>query len=162
MGYNIHIGEAYIKYLPEDNYIYIAVIDTKQDTAPDFGFNDVSGKSNSRYPNYTQMSDFCKDAGIYELFYDEYEGLLKQHPGCRPITQKHLQQIVEARVRWEKEHPNCKEMLPYAKDEPSGLDYFEMIKFSEKFDWTYARLVWYEFWFDWALKNCKMPSIANG
>jgi len=161
MSYDIYIGEPHIEYYPEDGYMKISVEHISLETAPDFGFGDISGKSNGRHPGYSQMHDFCRTSGLYELFFDEYNGFLRPHPGCKPITQEHLQVIMEARVKWEKEHPNCKENLPSPDKEPKGLDWSGLDEYSKKYDWTYARLVWYEFWFDWALKNCKMPSIAN-
>lgn len=164
MGYNIYIGEEEMKHYPEDGIDELGVKEIILDNAPEFGFVDISGKSNGRFPGYSQMSKFCKTTGLYELFYDEDNGLLHPHPGCRPITQEHLDTVVGARKNWEEIHPNCKELLPTKDKEPdytrSDLTFED--RTGSQYDWVYARLVWYEFWFEWALKNCKKPSISNG
>lgn len=162
MSYNINIGEPEIEYYPEDGYMKMSVKEDTAENAPEFGFGDISGKGNGRYPGYSQMSEFCNETGLYKLFFDEEDGLLRPHPGCRPITKKHLAQITKARGEWEKEHPDCKNLLPTKDKEPEEpMDFMREEEESDKYDWMYARIIWYEFWFDWALKNCKMPSISN-
>lgn len=164
MSYDIYIGEAKINYYPEDGYMELGVKDIELDNAPEFGFGDISGKSNGRFPGYSQMSKFCETVGLKELFYDEESGFLRPHPGCKPITQDHLEIITKAKEKWEKEHPNCKELLPTKDKEPANyfyIDFDTREQEEKKYDWIYARLVWFEFWFKWALKSCKMPCISN-
>jgi len=165
MSYDIYIGEPEIKYYPEEEYMKIGIKRETHPDAPDLGWGDISGKGNSRHPGYCQMADWCRTVGLYDLFFDEESGLLRSHPGCRPLLPKHLEEVRQALKLWEEKNPGCKEKFPSEDKFPSNykdLNYDEQTKIDEQFDWMYARLVWYEFWFDWALKNCKMPSIKNG
>lgn len=146
MSYNIGIGEAQIVYITQDykdyeplTYCYIQAIGAKRDDAPNLG--DASKNGNYRYPSALQFLDFCNKSGLYELFLNKEYGLLRNNFGAVPIIKDHLRQITEARERYEKKYPEeVKRGL-----QPTGL---------------YGRLVWYEFWFKWALENCKMPVIS--
>lgn len=153
VGYDIYIGEA--ETIDGEIRIERAI----QDAAPEFGFGDISGRGNSRHPGYSQMTEFCKATGLYELFFGKNSGLLRTHPGCCPIGQEHLESIREAKEKWEEGHPNCKELLP-TKDKEPALNRNDERE-GNQYDWFYARLIWYEFWFEWALMNCRKPTIAN-
>lgn len=168
MGYSIVIGEAAIEYSNEygDSYAYITAEGQKVNNAPCFGFSDISGKSNERSPGYGQMSDWCRNVGLYGLFFDKDDGILRHHPGCVPLEKRHLDVVIEAREKWYREHNDCVSKLPYSYKEPSNykdMTWSEREKYEEEqdFDWMYARLIWYEWWFRWALKNCKKPAIYN-
>lgn len=161
MSYNIFIGELNEKYDPNDKNMDLhAVKRMTLDNAPEFGFDDLSGKSNGRFPGYSQMSDFCEISGLYELFFNKNHGLLCSHPGYKPITHEHLNIIIKAKKEWEKNHLHCKELLPTKDKEP---DYTQnnLERSGHQYDWIYARLVWFEFWFKWALENCSKPYISN-
>ncbi len=165
MGYNLHIGEAKIDF--EDygleSYLSIGVEGVINENAPNFGHGDISGIGNSRYPSYTGMSQFCKATGLSELFNGKEYGILREHPGSVLLVKEHLEAIRIAKNKWEAEHPNCKDMLPKADESPE-LNWHEMNEYLEtkNFDWFYARLVWFEFWINWALENCKIPTFTNG
>jgi hypothetical protein len=120
MSYSIYIGEPEIEYYPEDEYMRIKVKCVEHPNAPELFYGDISGKTNGRHPGYSQMRNWCEKVGLYELFYDEEYGLLRSHPGCRPLLQKHLDEVVKARVLWEIGHTNCKNMLPLIERQPEG------------------------------------------
>lgn len=156
MGYTLRIGELDIDYDQEDSYIRLTCESKELPTAPAFG--EPTDHSNSRWPSYTSWSDFVEWAGINELFYDEDEGLIREHPGCVPINKKHQAIINEAYDAIKDKYPNVK-----AGYSPK-IDYANRI-FKDP-DWPIensmmTRLEWLKFWFDWALDNCNKPVFYN-
>lgn len=162
MGYNLTIGEAVIDC--SDEYIHI---DAEYASHPDAPAHCPYTKNgNSRSPSYTAWSDFCKAAEIYELFYGEgwsreerryipkqdfYREtiLIADHPGAAVIIPQDLDYIRAAR---ERRAANNGGREPGFWDN-EGVDNGK--------DHVLARLLWLEFWVDWALKNCKNPVIHN-
>ena len=163
MGYTFTIGEAEIESF--DDYIRIGAVGAVDMDAP--AHDDFVGQSNSRSPSYTGWSEFCREAGITELFYgqgwsrEERRHLepsatfhresiyLAEHPGCARIIPGDLTYVREARKAYLEKNPGA---VPGFQDE-IGVD--------NGTDSTLARLIWLEFWLDWALKNCKIPVIQN-
>ena len=144
MGYSIGIGEKEIeKY--EDDEVYIYAKTQNLEEAPQWEGDELTGNSNQRYPSYSGFSSFCSEANIYGLFYGEEgkKGILHEHPGYVDLKQEHLDQIRKAKNDWIKENPNTE----------AG--------FLDGQDYILARLIWFEFWMDWALKHCKTPIIYN-
>lgn len=165
MGYNIYIGNAIIEYNTDtESTIDVSIERVEIDDAPEFGFGDISSKSNGRFPTYTAMSQFAETVGLYDLFLNKDLGFLYPHLGVKAISKDDLFQIQQAKKNWETTHPNCKNKLPYKSKQPVDIEEFScaMNEAAKKYDWFYARLVWFEFWFDWALKNCQYPAIGNG
>jgi hypothetical protein len=162
MGYNLTIGEAVIEV--NDEYVRIAAEFAESDDAPTHCHFTKNG--NSRSPSYTAWSEFCKAAEIYELFYGEgwsreerryipkqdfYREtvLLGEHPGAAVIIPADLTYIRDARIK--------RELINGGREpgfwDDDGVDNGK--------DHVLARLLWLEFWFDWALKNCENPVIQN-
>lgn len=169
MSYDIYVGEpALVTPNKEDieeygdNDIGVRVERMEHPDAPDWPcarklsndkkcpygerlcFGDMSEKSNGRHPGYSQFSNFVEETGLRDLFFGD-SGLMNDHPGCRLIQQKDLDQIAVARKRYEEAHPGAVPGWCKYKNEDAVL----------------ARLVWYEWWFDYALRNCKVPAIYN-
>lgn len=171
MGYTITIGEARLNYSAEDLYLTIEAEDTTHPDAPDF--DKYTGKGNARSPSYSGWTSFCHEAALFELFYGrgwdpdarQYrictEGfhrerpLMDEHPGHAVLCQGDLDLVREARKRREASNGG----------KPPG--FFE---FSAETKWQevdngndpiLARLVWLEFWIEWALQNCKIPILQN-
>ena len=168
MSYSIYIGKAVISYSNDDGDAYVSVEAEREinESAPNFGYGDVSGIGNCRKPGYCQMANFCRETGLYSLFYDDENGILRNHPGCVALEERHLKAIVAAKEKWESDHKECKEKLPYKSTQPENyndMNWEERKAYEEKqgFDWVYARLVWFEFWMNNALKNYEMPVISN-
>jgi len=168
MGYNISIGNAVLEYEREDLLMRIVVESAEHDDAPNHC--EFTKKGNYRSPGYSAWADFCREAGreIVLLFYGNYPGgpnrgtynedeqfhretaFLCHHPGCEPICVKDLELIRAARIRREATNGG----------KPPG--FWECSKEVDNgTDATLARLLWLEFWFDWALRNCERPAIAN-
>lgn len=73
MGYTFKIGNAVPKSSKDDGYLRAEwVVEPKSlDDAPIFPNDDMTGNGNDRSPSYSVWADFCRDAGIYDVFYDE-------------------------------------------------------------------------------------------
>jgi len=106
MGYTILIGEASITPAPDElgqalqwetsPSVEITVHEIEQDGAAPDGFGNPSNK---RMPSYMAWGDFCDDAGLTNLFFNEESGLFRQHPGACLLTQNHLAEMLAARQR---------------------------------------------------------------
>ncbi len=146
MGYNIIIGNATPEFNKDDDELsagwyckHVSLPD-----APTFPNDEMTGNSNSRYPSYLAWSEFCKEAGIYDVFYDETEMFRGGHPGCVLLKKSDLERIREARIRRER----ISTLLP-------GFDNDKI------YDAVLARLIWLEWWMSWALDNCETPAVEN-
>ena len=155
MGYSIYIGEAKagIDFYEDEVYVYPDVDTVKLDYAPSFPNDELTGNSNYRAPSYSAWSDFLRGAGLYDMFFDKSEGLMREHPGCFIINENHLKKIQGA-VKRRKE---------VSAKQPgfSGFSFSTGCFDEDLYDSTLARLLWLEFWFQWALLNCKNPCIKN-
>lgn len=151
MGYIINIGNAVPRHSKEYGELYArwAVEDATSGDAPTFPHDEVTGNSNSRSPSYTGWHEFCRKAGIEDLWYDKNEGLLREHPGCFILTPTHHARVKEALERW-----RAHATLPPGFSGWHGED-------DGKYDAILARLIWLEWWMDWALKNCETPAVEN-
>ena len=157
MSYLIRIGETFPQTQGED--MWLDVKDELHLEAPKFPGDDTTGQTNERSPSYLGWSQFCEKAGLIELFHDKTNGLMRRHPGCFPLTQKHLLAVKDALKKWKAKHPDttpgwceCKECRPYMRE--SKTPHVEM-------DYTLARLLWLEYWISWALETCKSPAVFN-
>ncbi len=166
MGYDISIGNARLAYYKGDEHMRIRVEPATHPDAP--AHCPFTKDGNSRSPSYTAWHDFCRDAGITELFYGQgwdrtqcrytecTDGfhretpLLAEHPGAFPLLQEDLSYIKAARVKREATNGG----------KPPGF-WGGDGSIDNGNDHVLARLLWLEFWIDWALTNCEMPIIAN-
>ena len=171
MGYDIYIGntemEPVEQYDDEEEIVtpYSRVIDgktvyykprvneTEQPDAPIFPNDEMTGNGNARHPGYTTWYNFTKNAGLYDLFFDEKTGLMREHPGHQPLEAHHAVEIGHALTRWREKHP----------DTTPG---FEKFSFDQNapivgYDYTLARLIWLDWWVKWALAHCEHPAIYN-
>jgi len=159
MSFNIRIGETIIATEEGETFLDVAVQAVEVEDAPYWdsfgdGVQDLSGKTNSRYPGYSSMYSFCRRTGLTDLFFNEEEdkGLLVPHPGIKRILPRHMAQIKSARMAYQREFPD---VIPGWLD-PKEAGEVPAIRAA-----NLAKLIWYEFWFVWALKSCKIPAIAN-
>jgi hypothetical protein len=75
--------------------------------------------------------------------------LIADHPGAVPLLPGDLEYVRAARIRREQTNGG----RPPGFWEDDGTDNGN--------DHTLARLLWLEFWIDWALDNCEVPIIQN-
>ncbi len=134
MGYSITIGEATINI---DKEISTEVI--RLDNAPAFG--EPTDHTNERWPSYTSWHDFCVFTGL-EVY---NKTLINEHPGFQVLTEKHRTQLQVLIEKYRDKYPNVKPTFDDELPENKQM----------------CRLVWLEFWIDWALTNCKKPIITN-
>lgn len=138
MSYSIYIGRLVSD--PEDG-AYTVVEETSV-YAPRFDNDDMTGQSNGRHPGYGQWSEFCKIAGLAALFYGD-RGFLKPHPGVRPLFRGQLGTVSAALQEWKRKFPG------------------RTPGFAEGQDPILARLIWLEWWMNYALDKYEYPAMAN-
>ena len=152
MGYTFTIGNAVPKFSKED-FPYLGagweVEGMRHDDAPNFPGDEMTKNGNSRSPSYSVWSDFCKQTGIYSLFYDDRGHLLAGHPGCIGIDQGFRAGIAEALAAYQAKATPPPGFEAWNYDGPANFDYH------------LARLIWLDWWVDWALKNCETPAMEN-
>lgn len=164
MGYIITIGEAYINDDRDGHVRILAHVETNPNAPSHCPY---TGIGNQRSPSYGQWSEFCRDAGIETLFYgkgwsqiergylpcpDDFHRetpLFADHPGASRILPEDLEYIRQARIKREHSNGGRKPGFISTPDDDQTVDS------------TLARLLWLEFWMNWALLNCKIPIIEN-
>lgn len=164
MGFTLKIGELEIVGInnlkdpfSHNDTMDGHVQDVERSDAPAFG--EPTDYTNTRWPSYTAWHNAVKFIGLEKLFNDKKTGLLREHPGCFQITEKHKKIIDKAHKDFYKKYPKCKP--GFSKKLKDDFDNFVDDK-----DWpqenSYAvRLEWLKYWVDWALKNCKHPVFYN-
>jgi hypothetical protein len=140
MSYSIYIGE---EAPDEDDPDATRVYRVESPDAPEFEGDRMTGKGNHRHARYSQWTDFTREAGLYDLFFDKQCGLMREHPDTQRLTVKHLREVERALDDWRRHHPRARPGWG-AKQDP-----------------ILARLVWLQFWVKWTLGNCKRPAIHN-
>lgn len=153
MGYTFTIGNAVPKHSKEyfpDLESYWDIEGVRLDEAPSFP-NDVSNNGNMRSPSYSVWSNFCRNTGIYDLFYNENGNLHAGHPGCIGITKEDVDIVSAALAKYK-----LTATLPPGFEE--GWNYTG----PDNYDYDLARLIWLEWWMRWAVENCETPAIQNG
>jgi hypothetical protein len=159
MSYSIYIGNAELEGELDDGEYRASyrVPEVERPDAPAFPNDGMSTRKNGRHPGYTQWSDFCEKAGLHGLFFDRDDGLMRGHPGCFAVTPLHAERMRSMRMDWQLRHP----------DTAPGFDFSPRLMDQSQDDGVrgrdavLARLLWLEWWMDWALANCERPAIAN-
>lgn len=161
MSYTFTIGNAVPQFIEDEDgrRDFMEVEDVTSEEAPVFPNDSMTGNSNSRSPSYTGWRMFCDLAGLYGLFYDENGRIRGGHPGCVPITTNHLEVVRSALRTWEKraELPPGFEGNPVKNRETGEYE----IPDEGRYDPILARLIWLDWWLNWAVANCENPSIQN-
>jgi hypothetical protein len=152
MGYNFIVGNAVPKHSKDDfpelrASWQVEIVELPE--APSFP-NDVANHSNYRSPTYSAWANFCRNTGLYEFFYDECGHLHARHPGCIGITKEDADFVTAALNRY-----RAKATLPPGFEK--GWDH----QGPPNYDYDLARLIWLEWWMQWAVKYCETPAIEN-
>lgn len=156
MGYTIKIGNAVPFHSKEHFPTLSAGWEVEKIFLPDapIFLNDPAENSNTRWPSYIVWHDFCIATGLYDLFY--YQGNLRaRHPGCIGIIQEDVNFVTAALTKYK-----AKATLPPGFEDEKF--YFEEpFEGPPNYDYHLARLMWLEWWMQWAFKNCETPAIQN-
>lgn len=160
MSYDIYIGNAELETPDpdEDGGVLTArmiVRHHEEPDAPTFPGDETTKNGNSRHPGYLQWDNFCGTAGLRALFFDEATGLMREHPGTVALGPEHLATVRSARERWERRHPGAVPGWDWP-GYPAGAD--DGVRGR---DGVLARLLWLEWWMDYALRTCERPAIHN-
>lgn len=153
MGYTFTIGNAVPKFNKDDFPRLRAAWEVdlvEHGDAPAFANDAVTGKRNERSPGYGVWSDFARAVGLYEFFYDETGRLHAGHPGCIAISREDADLVSAALARY-----RAKTTLP------PGFEPWDYAG-PATCDGHLARLIWLEWWMQWAVRNCETPAIENG
>jgi hypothetical protein len=151
MSYTFTIGNAVPEFSKDDGDLSARwVVEGKTlPEAPEFPHDTMTGQSNRRSPSYSGWHEFCKAAGVYDVFYDERGNLQAGHPGCAMLTESDYERVKVALAAW-RTHATKPPGFSGWNNEDEG-----------KYDHVLARLIWLEFWMRWALDNCETPAIQN-
>lgn len=147
MGYNLTIGNAKPFFDKDEDYLEAKWVVQKVEhtSAPTFPGDEMTGRTNCRYPSYSAWHDFCIAANLEDVFY-ENDRFIGGHPGCAMLKAEYLSQI---KASLEKRRAES-DKKPGFNDEDDG-----------PFDPILARLIWLNYWVEWALNNCETPAIEN-
>ena len=161
MGYTFTIGNAVPKFSKDDGELAAQweVEPASSEFAPTFPNDEMTGNGNMRSPSYSTWNTFCKDTGIHNVFYDDRGNITGGHPGCVMIKGSDMCLVREALARYRKiaSLPPGFEGFPVFDEETKEWKSAD----EGKYDGYLARLIWLEWWMDWALANCETPAIQN-
>lgn len=171
MGYTITIGEANPVWPTdpdESNEPDWEVKGLALDGAPEFPGDSMTGKGSSRSPSYSTWSEFCRNTGLYDLFFGaRYEPgrevtrdvcLMRSHPGVAMLRPSDLLEIRHARIQWEAKSWPTPERIAGWDPTKAWNDNSEP---DPRYDGNLARLIWLEWWVAYALENMKRPALGN-
>jgi len=153
MGYTFTIGNAKPEF-SKDDFPYLSagwsVERTSHPDAPTFPGDEMTGNGNDRSPSYSVWADFCRDVGLYDLFFTSRGHLHAGHPGCVGIDAEFAGKVSEAlSLR------KATATLPPGFEVDWGYDG------PPNYDYHLARLIWLDWWCRWAVENCETPAIEN-
>jgi hypothetical protein len=114
-----------------------------------------------RHPGYLQWREFTRQAGLEDMFYNEFDGLLRRHPGCFLLTQDHLTKVRAALEIARRKYPNDPIGFPVRTENESEEDFERREEECTEGTGALVRLTWLEFWIDAALKHCERPAFYN-
>ena len=175
MGYTLTIGNA-VPRMPSK-----AEVEGDETRTPDWtvegGRSDAApsfpgewGPNSSRSPSYTGWAFFCRDTELSSLFYgacnharkegiaERETSLLENHPGVALLRASDLAEVRHAIAMWQAKPWPTSVRIPGWEPNKDG---FDGEKTDPRYDGNLARLLWLEFWIDWALKNCEHPAMGN-
>lgn len=161
MGYDFRIGNAVPESSKEDGLLRARwIVEPKKlDHAPTFPNDWMTGNGNSRSPGYSAWGGFCRETGLYDLFFSKSDGLCSNHPGCELLNSSHLATIRGALDSWKAKATKPPGFADLPKFNPAS----GAVETPDegKYDHQLARLIWLEWWVAWALENCETPAIQN-
>ncbi len=159
MGYSLTIGELEVDKNHEDGIdcscISFGAKGEKHDNAP--AFNEPTDFTNQRWPSYGVWSDCLRDAGMYDLFFCDGGHLIGGHPGVRLLTKEFYEEFTKRKIAFEAKYPHVEATY----GERDTKDIFHEDLSNPKCNNVYCRIVWMDYWINWAIENCETPVFAN-
>lgn len=148
MGYDLAIGELKVYY---DNSCKNSTVsfDVEERTGRTEAFLNVgefTDGTNMRSPSYGSWGNFSMAANLSDFFFEEEEGLMREHPGIFPISEYHREIINQKYKEFKDKYPDAK--ASYSDE--SNLPNCYMVRFE-----------WLHYWVNWALDNCDRPVFQN-
>lgn len=166
MSYDIYIGQAKIESswddddTPRAEWVVGLHTHPKAPNKPD-----MTGQGNSCHPGYGQWADAMRTVGLFDLWFDEGRGLLREHPGCQRLTAEHLIEVERAQAAYLAAHPNEKpgmcECVECVRFPPPPADKSQRPPHDPTLNFNMLRLEWMAWWMRWTLENCTRPAVAN-
>lgn len=143
MGYSIRIGNRVDADADGKECGFEFMIeDAESPDAPKFDGDETTGQTNRRLPTYGAWTEFAADVGLTAFFFDKEKGLMRDHPDVQLLTPEHLVTVRASIGLWGARHRK-----------PPGWGHGQ--------DGHKARLLWLEWWIDWALRTCAVPAFGN-
>ena len=156
MGFVIHIGNLYKKIIPEnweedeepeeEFYIDELILPDAPDATLDH--------TNVLCPSASGWSDFCRATDLHDLFYEEHTKAGYRwisHKEDPILLSKYVAGLVRARLDLYKEkYPEATPGWSGATSEICLINYH------------LARLIWLDWWIQYALEHCKNPAMTIG
>ena len=109
MGYTLTIGQLETSWNTDDGLestIRNSARGEHLKTAPAYG--EPTDHTNSRWPSYSAWHNFAEFVGLKDFFYSNETGLLRKHPGCIPLSEKHKEIVDKAYKDFYEKYPNAK------------------------------------------------------
>lgn len=171
MGYTLVVGEATFQGDKDEAWLRVWAEPAAHDDAPTFPNDEMTGNGNSRSPGYSAWADFCRDTGLYGMFFGvdgrrnpymqpdpnshRESPILAEHPGFAAINSEDVLALKQALERHIAKHgeltPGFRNWGEKEEDAPE-----DAMACAQR-----ARLIWLHYWCDWAVRTCKWPVIAN-
>ena len=171
MSYRLIIGEAKFDGDKDEAYLRVWAEPQAHDEAPTFPNDEMTGNGNTRSPGYSAWTEFCRDTGLYGMFYGTNGRrvpymepdpnchrdipILADHPGFAAINHEDVLAVKQALERHVAKYgelePGFRSWQEREEDAPENATECA----------ARARLLWLHYWCDWAVKNCQHPVIAN-
>ena len=163
MGYNLMIGEFKVDSDPEYRWA--------RATAE---VHSVEGHGNSVWnPSYSGWHNAMRSLGLIDPFFgddddrhalwtapggEEFDPLLRFHPGAVALTESHARVFEAARDAWKERGTDFWEVSDYRNGQPV----WKCKPCTPEVRATLLEVAeWLAFWSRWALDNCKHPTFAN-
>ena len=147
MGYTITIGQLSIEKNIDDGLdcscISFGAEGVHDEKSPAFG--EPTDHENQRWPSYSAWSNFMRGVGLYDVFFYDSGHLIGGHPGVRLVTQDLVLAVQKALADYRQTNPDIKAEFTDGDVRTGFL----------------CRLIWLDYWVNWAINNCETPVIAN-
>ncbi len=159
MGIDISIGQLAVGVEAMDNkelYVYGRAKEAKHPNAPDFpNMNGYSLMLNHLSMSYTAWDGFLRKVGLVK------EDFTIQYSGVILVTPALLQNVADARYRWQVAHPHAQPgYWDFEWQKLSNGD-TELVETDTQYDYVLATLLRLEGWLNWAYRTQAQPVVYS-